>query len=487
MGGVIALVNKRGEDATEAALAMLNKMSMERVDSYGIASSFDVKIENTLDKLRSVELRSSIAVGHAFSKILAQDKAQPLQTWNNPTVFEGRIFPNQYLKFDAEVFAQETSEGDAETARSFIKKTGGDFVFVMAKPKRLLAGRDVLGAKPFYYGENSGFAAVASERKALWAIGIKETNSFPPGTVTKVNEHGFSFMPAKRILPTRLKPQTIEHASKRLEQLLRKSVRERTAGLDEVAVAFSGGLDSSVIAFLAKKLGVQVQLVHVSLQNQAETEHAKIAAEQLKLPIHLGIFTQKDVQETLTQTLRLIEEPDPVKTSVGIPFFWMAKTATRLQCRVVLAGQGGDEFFGGYRRYVDQYLDEGSEKVQQTIFQDVTNLYRSNLERDVKICNFHGVELRLPFAKYAIAKFALSLPLDLKLQPMQNTPRKLVLRQVGRNLGLPPSVTEKPKKAMQYATGVNRVLDRLAKLSKLSLTDYLNKTYRDVLKKHRPS
>ena len=53
----------------------------------------------------------------------------------------------------------------------------------------------------------------------------------------------------------------------------------------EVAVAFSGGLDSSLVAYLASKLGVKVNLFHVSMENQPETEEAIEASEELNLPL----------------------------------------------------------------------------------------------------------------------------------------------------------------------------------------------------------
>ena len=56
-------------------------------------------------------------------------------------------------------------------------------------------------------------------------------------------------------------------------------------GLKEVAVAFSGGLDSSIIAYLAAKQGIKVNLLHVSMENEPETEEAIAAAEALNLPM----------------------------------------------------------------------------------------------------------------------------------------------------------------------------------------------------------
>ena len=82
----------------------------------------------------------------------------------------------------------------------------------------------------------------------------------------------------------------------------------------------------------------------------------------------------------------------------------------------MLAGQGADELFGGYQRYVNEYCLDGGEKVRKTMFNDVVRIHESNLERDEKICIHYDVELRLPFAAFDLAEYALGLPVDLKIE-----------------------------------------------------------------------
>jgi len=116
-------------------------------------------------------------------------------------------------------------------------------------------------------------------------------------------------------------------AAQRLQNLLLKSTRKKVSDLKKVAVAFSGGLDSSVIAVLAKNRGINVQLVSVGLENQPEVEFAKTAAEALGLPLHLQTYTMSDVEQVLPKVLWLIEEPNTVKASIAIPFYWTAENA----------------------------------------------------------------------------------------------------------------------------------------------------------------
>jgi asparagine synthase (glutamine-hydrolysing) len=396
-------------------------------------------------------------------------------------VFEGRIY-SLNTEFSSVEFATEKLNQNLGNAEAFIKDFEGGFAFAVAESGRLMAGRDSSGLYPLYYGENTDFAALASERKALWRIGIEEVHSFPPGHIANVDKHGFKFKPAKTLVYARTRQITMQAAAKKVRRLLQQSVKQRVIGLKEVAVAFSGGLDSSIIAFLAKKFGVEVYLISVSLKNQPEIEHVKKAAEALNLPLHIYVYSEKAVEDILPKVLWRVEDANPVKTSIGVPVFWTAEEASKIGFRVMLAGQGADELFGGYKRYLGHYIQHGEESVQKTIFNDIAGMYEKNFERDSKICNFHNVELRLPFATYQLAEFAAKLPLQLKIESPNDMLRKTVLRKVAGDIGLPRFIVKKPKRAMQYATGVNKVIKKLAKKKGYSTREYLQKVFQPVFK-----
>ena len=478
MGAIVAVIDKKGKNASEAAVAMLRILEHKGIEAFGIASSRNIEIDKSTEALQRQNIRSSVIVGHAFSRIVKGDKPQPIKLENATLVFEGRIYPTSKIS-DAELVAQKL--GQEETIKPLFEAEGF-FAFVIVKQEKIIAGRDTFGIYPLYYGENSEFAALASERKALWRMGIKDANSFPPGHTALVSREGFQFKPVRTLTYSGAKSTTMQVAAEQLQKLLRQSVNERVSGLREVTVAFSGGLDSSLIAFLAKNSGTDVHLVHVGLKDQSETEHAKRVAEELKLPIHVYLYENEDVEKIILRVLWLIEESDPVKTSIGIPFYWAAEKTAEMGFKVMLAGQGADELFGGYRRYVDDYLGYGEEKTRKTLFKDVLKMYEANFERDFKISDFHNVELRLPFATYQIAKFAVNLPLELKIGLPDDGLRKLVLRKAAENLGLPQLITERPKKAIQYATGISKVLKKLASKNKLSVGEYTRQIFQKALK-----
>jgi asparagine synthase (glutamine-hydrolysing) len=412
------------------------------------------------------------------AKLISYDKQHCIHLGEVAVVFDGRIYSPTLSASGAKTIAKKLKQADGvEVSRAFLKQIEGDFSLLIAEPQRIIAGRDPVGVAPLYYGENGSVAALASNRKALWKLGINATRSFPPGHLALISQKGFKFKPVKTLAYAQPKPVAMQEAAETLQKLLEKSVRARIWGAREVAVAFSGGLDSSIVAFLAEKCHVDVHLVHVSLENQPETEAAKKAADELNLPLQVYLFRESEVANVVASIVELIEEPDPIKTSIGVPFYWTAEKAAEAEITVLLAGQGADELFGGYRRYVNEYVLHGEDSVRKAMFDDVVRVHESNLERDVKICSFHDVELRLPFASYQLAEFALSLPTELKIERDPGALRKLVLRKAAEKMGLPASITKKPKKAVQYSTGINHALKKLAKKQGTTVADYVNRFF----------
>ncbi|MDH5447600.1 MAG: asparagine synthetase B [Candidatus Bathyarchaeota archaeon] len=475
MGALIAAVDKKDSNISDAAITMLEMLSHRGSDAFGIASPHRTSIKSTVEELQKEHIDSNALIGHNFGKTLSKDKAQPVQNRDFTLVFEGRLFPAP-AKNEAEYVINKLINVENK-AVYLLQNFNGAYCFAIAKDDEAVVGRDTVGTCPLYFGENEDICVVASERKALWKIGVIEANSFPPGKLAVINKKGFCFKTVKTITQPPLQKVDMKTAAQQLKQVLLKSTKERVSDVKDVAVAFSGGIDSSIIAFLAKLCHVNVHLVCVALEGQKETAFAERAARTLGLPFHYVAYSIDDVKETLPKILWLIEEPKPVNASIATPIFWVAEQSAKLGFRVLMAGQGGDELFGGYHRYLEDYARHGLVGLQRRLYQDVVSSNESNFQRDNKVCAFHKVELRLPFADWKVIQLALSLPADLKIASSKDALRKRVLRQAARKLGIPKFITDKPKKAIQYTTGVNQTMRKLAKKEGLTLRKYVEKTF----------
>jgi asparagine synthase (glutamine-hydrolysing) len=478
MKATVAVLDKHGDNSEDKIIDALKIFDVKDRLYSGLISAKKMISEKNLELLDEKKIGSSILVGYVSTKPQQDTNYKFIQLDDAVLFFEGRIYTSIAQKSVTELVSIDSQHCET-LLQTIIQQYDGDYAFMLIKDDWIAVGRDPLGVQPLYYGENKDIATLATNRRLLWKLGIEEPLSFPPGNLAFVNREGFKFKPVKTLRYNEPMAITIADAAESLRTLVVEAIKRRLQGLNKVAVAFSGGLDSSLVAFLASKEGVKVSLIHVSLENQRETEQAIEAAEELDLPLQVYLFKESDVERALLKVTEIIEEPDPIKVSIGVPFYWAAEKIAEENYKVMLAGQGADELFGGYQRYVNIYCNEGENKVRKAMFNDVVNIHESNLERDLKICGHYDVELRLPFACFDVAEFALSLPVDVKIERKTDTLRKLVLRKMAFDAGVPFLIASKPKKAVQYSTGINDAIKRIAKNHDKTVKEYIAEIYRE--------
>lgn len=477
MGLLAAALIKTGEDASSVLVGMLSPVVSEKGDSYGVATREGTIIKNSPAALEIREASAFLA--YEAMRVEPTDPPQPIDQHGYSFVFDGRLWHGREasgVSAVADVLGRNPGRG----MERLIGEMQGSYVIAALGEGGILCGRDPMGAVPLYYAENSDIVAVASRRKMLWSAGL-EASSFPPGCTGKITKAGVSIERIKTLelaAPSRI---SMGDAVGALDRLLARAVEAMCRGLLRVSLGFSGGIDSGLLAHYLDKAGAEVDLVCVGMEGTDEFATAERAADHLDLPLRMESFTMEDVEADLEAVMWAVEEPDPMKIAVALPLHWAARIASGSGSRVFFSGNGSDELFGGYRKYVTEYLERG-ETVRGTMYKDVAGSHDVNHERDHKVCMGHGVELRLPFADLGLVEFGLSLPTHLKLAREPDSPRKLVLRRLAEELGFPEKIANRPKRAIQYSTGVSKALRRIARREGTSLPVFLRNRF-DELKK----
>ncbi len=234
---------------------------------------------------------------------------------------------------------------------------------------------------------------------------------------------------------------------------------------DEGVVALSGGVDSALVAKLAGR-----ECVVVGIAGSHDLRHADQVSAELCLPLEKAIIDPRLIEDALRRVLSVIPRVDPVNASIATTLYFVAEWAGSHGYRRILAGQGADELFGGYARYLQT----------DTLAQDLERDFHGlglQLGRDQAVAGLHSAYFSLPYMDTRVVRAARAIPPGKKVC---NGVRKLPLREVAKRY-LPQSVAMCEKKAMQYGSGVAKEIQRLANRAgfKGSIQDYLDRVARE--------
>jgi asparagine synthase (glutamine-hydrolysing) len=246
------------------------------------------------------------------------------------------------------------------------------------RKQSLLLARDRLGKKPLYYALADGRLYFGSEIKTILAVApelaeidpegilqyfyfayipdpltaFQRIHTLPPGhlleySAGKVAIRQYWDVPSFGTDDARSEEECLEELDKRLAE----AVRIRLISDVPLGALLSGGVDSSiVVALMARASASRVKTFSIGFRNQDfnESEYARMVAERFGTDHH-DLVVEPNITETLDFLSRMMEEP--FGDSSMIPTYHVSKLA-RQYVTVALSGDGGDELFAGYDRYL---------------------------------------------------------------------------------------------------------------------------------------
>jgi asparagine synthase (glutamine-hydrolysing) len=231
-----------------------------------------------------------------------------------------------------------------------------------------------------------------------------------------------------------------------------QSVKTAIAGEEKVAVAFSGGLDSSFVAACAKKYVETVGCAAFSRGSGDETR-TRDAALALDIELVTTNITIENVSKELAG-MRLPFEPTLMDRSLWCLYSLVSKRAQDSGSRVILLGQLADELFGGYAKYEEALRLKGEIAAKSMMEADVREYARRGRIRDFGACA-PWVLPKLPFEENQVMDFGLALPVSFKIR---DGVRKAILRRAAIMVGVPERIASTAKKAAQYSSGVQKLV-----------------------------
>ena len=469
MGYIAAALNREREDASETILAMLRAASPNKNHIIGVANHRDSEINKNPD-FTSITGSVLLSKRNIFPE---RYPPEPLHQENHSLLFNGILLDTE--EPDTLSAANTLRGNPSKGIETLITERPGAYTVVVATRDSIIAGLDYIGTVPLYYGENKETKALSSNKKTLWAVGI-EAEPVKPGQIIKITEKETKVNQVKTLEKKQSRLTDVET----LHQIMNKITKAYAVKTPRATVAFSGGIDSVLTAYYLQRNNVRLELIWTGLENQREENIAVEAAKHLGLRIHTDTYTIEEVEEALDSVITSIEDPHPVKTGIAYPFHWAASKTHRLGYTTMYSGNGADELFAGYMKYLDKYLGGGDPR--DDIYNDISKSYKKNFHRDHKTCLDQEVRLLLPFTHPRLVEYGLSIPLNQKLPDNRQDPRKKILRELAKNIGIQDKLANRPKKAAQYSSGVNKALVKIAKKHGLRLREYTTEKYQRIKK-----
>lgn len=281
-----------------------------------------------------------------------------------------------YTHSDTEVIVHLYEEMGADC----VKKLRGMFAIALYDEKKdlLILARDRLGKKPLHYAQHNGRLLFGSEIKTILALAPELAEVSIEGMLqffyfAYVPDPFTAFQRIRKLPPGHLleykrgevkirqywdipaygnnAPRSEEECLQELEKRLLEAVQIRLISDVPLGALLSGGVDSSiVVALMARASSAPVKTFSIGFRNQDfnEAEYARVVAERFKTDHH-ELTVDPNISETLEKLSGMMEEP--FGDSSMIPTYYVSKLA-RQYVTVALSGDGGDELYAGYDRYI---------------------------------------------------------------------------------------------------------------------------------------
>jgi asparagine synthase (glutamine-hydrolysing) len=457
-------------------------------------------------------------------------------------VFNGTIYNYQELRAElVEMGYDFFSEGDSEVilkayhawGQNCVQRFYGMFAFAIwdMRDKSLFLARDRLGIKPLYYSLEGTHLRFASTLQALLAAGGVDTSLDPAALHHHFTLH--SVVPAPRTILNGVKKLPPAHtmtftatgevklqrywsldATRPKDELseqnwlaatravlMRAVERHRLASDVPVGVLLSGGLDSSLLVGLLADHVENLNTFSIGFEEVAgeqghEFEYSDLVAKHFNTRHHKFALPNSEVLKTLPAAIAQMSEPMP---SYDVTAFYLLGERVAEEVKVVLAGQGADEVFGGYfwyprmdaangsplARFSQHYFDrdhseylammsdayavpdvtsewvngeltqpQADEFLDEVFRLDVTALMVDDpVKRVDNMTMAWGLEARVPFLDHELVELAARMPPSLKLKEGGKFPLKAIARGL-----IPDAVIDRPKgyfpvPALKYVRG----------------------------------
>lgn len=367
MCGVLCLIKNEEPELENFVRQGLNKMIHRGPDSDGIVTS------------------GAVSMGHVRLTIIDEIGGYQPMKFDDKLIliYNGEIYNSKQLRIELEnknvKFVSDHSDteviyrGFQSEGISFFRKLSGMFSIVIYDKlnKNVHAIRDITGIKPLYFLNHQNIYGFASEIKAFSPCKLKKSFKYlsqvfldratvgentlfdgitrvKPGELITFNLENMNFFRYENFLqhnPSELKSNNKSNFSSVLEGAVKRQIIADT----KVGTFLSGGVDSSILAAYASRYGVKDAFTISTDSVLDEAKYASLVAKKYDLNLHILKVKGEDFLKNFYRWANLND--DPVSDPSAYALLLLSDFARSKGFKVMLAGDGADELFGGYNAH----------------------------------------------------------------------------------------------------------------------------------------
>ena len=221
-----------------------------------------------------------------------------------------------------------------------------------------------------------------------------------------------------------------------------------------IGVAFSGGVDSTLLALMCSQMGRHVELLTIGIAMSHDIRSAREVNQKLGMPHHIDEIDRIEFPEIAAKVCHKIQSDSISWNENCIAFYYIARLARCFGISTVVAANGIDELFCGYNAYREAY-DEGPEYLQQLMKKKLENELAMMRAVDSVTSEF-DVNIVHPLLSPGFVEYALTVPLSEKIRDSEDMYRKHIIRRLARDVGVPEISYNRRKKALQYGSKIHK-------------------------------
>ena len=239
-----------------------------------------------------------------------------------------------------------------------------------------------------------------------------------------------------------------------LEQI-QSTVKDNVSN-SRIGIAFSGGVDSTLMSKVCLDLGYDLTLLTIGFSASHDILFAKKVNEYLKLPhkiLEIEPLTFKDI---CIKIKKIIKTDNLSWNENSIAFYYVSKFAQSLGLKTVVTANGIDELFCGYNAYRDAF-SKGESYILELMDSKIEN--ELNMMKVVNtVASEFDVRIMQPLLSSKFIDYAKSIPISEKIHGSDDLMRKHAIRTLAKEIGVPELSTNKRKKALQYGSLIHKAL-----------------------------